>query len=545
MFNLNLICPDSTPYFLGLFDLSVAPQLLFYSYIPIIILTLFFGFYVYLKDNRSLRSRLLFYLSLTFALLLLNEIVQWVGSPASVVQFGWQLVPFFRLSVYLLTILFVFVFIEKKKISALVKILTTIPVVIVIILTPTTLNIRSFDLLNCEGVPGLLWNIVHLFEILLILSVLFLGIKSLLKNRADPKERKVVTYLTLGAVLFLSIFFIASIWGDITTIYDVALVGPVGMLAFIAFLTFMIVKFKAFDIKLLAVQALVWGLIILIGSQFFFIQNNTNRILTAFTLVGAAWVGLLIIRSVKKEVALREELEIANNNQQSLIHFISHQIKGFFTKSKMIFAGILEGDFGEASPTLKEMANVGMASDNNAVAMVQDILNASNLKKGTTNYSLKELDIVEVVKKVTAGFSEEINKKKLKYELDISDKPIIVMADETQITQVFKNLINNSLHYTPKGEIKVSLKMSRGNAYEATFSIQDTGVGLTEKDKSALFTEGGKGEESLKINTNSTGYGLYIVKKIVENHSGHIWAESAGRGHGSTFFVELPTIAKK
>jgi signal transduction histidine kinase len=65
---------------------------------------------------------------------------------------------------------------------------------------------------------------------------------------------------------------------------------------------------------------------------------------------------------------------------------------------------------------------------------------------------------------------------------------------------------------------------------------------LTDSDKDKLFTEGGRGDDSVRINVNSTGYGLYIVKKIVENHNGKIWAESAGRGHGSKFFVELDVV---
>jgi len=315
------------------------------------------------------------------------------------------------------------------------------------------------------------------------------------------------------------------------------------MVIFMAFLAYLIVKFKAFDIKLIGAQALVWALVILVGSQFLFVQSLTAQILTGITLVISAIVGLIIVRSVKKEVALREELEIANNNQQALIHFISHQIKGFFTKSKMIFSGLLEGDFGEVNPTVLDMAKTGLDSDNNAVAMVQDILGASNLKKGTTDYSFKLMDLTLIVKKVADVFKVEMEKKGLKFETDISVVPMPAMVDETQITQVFKNLMDNSLHYTPSGEIKVTLQPNPEDKKKALFVIKDTGVGLSDKDKSKLFTEGGKGEESLKVNTNSTGYGLYIVRKIVENHKGKIWAESAGRGHGSKFCVELPITA--
>jgi signal transduction histidine kinase len=55
-----------------------------------------------------------------------------------------------------------------------------------------------------------------------------------------------------------------------------------------------------------------------------------------------------------------------------------------------------------------------------------------------------------------------------------------------------------------------------------------------------LFTEGGKGADSVKVNVHSTGYGLFIAKTIVEGHGGRIWAESEGTDKGSRFMVELP-----
>ena len=70
--------------------------------------------------------------------------------------------------------------------------------------------------------------------------------------------------------------------------------------------------------------------------------------------------------------------------------------------------------------------------------------------------------------------------------------------------------------------------------------MKDTGVGISPEDRSRLFIEGGKGKDSLKINVESTGFGLYIAKKIIEAHGGRIWVESEGPGTGSTFSVELP-----
>ncbi|MDE2218039.1 MAG: HAMP domain-containing histidine kinase [Patescibacteria group bacterium] len=71
------------------------------------------------------------------------------------------------------------------------------------------------------------------------------------------------------------------------------------------------------------------------------------------------------------------------------------------------------------------------------------------------------------------------------------------------------------------------------------FSVKDTGVGLSQEDKEKLFTEGGKGKNSQKVNVDSTGFGLFIAKNIVEAHGGKVWAESEGEGKGSEFWVEL------
>ena len=99
------------------------------------------------------------------------------------------------------------------------------------------------------------------------------------------------------------------------------------------------------------------------------------------------------------------------------------------------------------------------------------------------------------------------------------------------------NLIDNAIRYTPSGEINVELTRI-GNTVR--FAVKDTGIGITEEDKKKLFTEGGHGKNSIKVNVHSTGYGLFIAKSIVDSYKGRIWAESAGTDAGSRFVVELP-----
>jgi signal transduction histidine kinase len=72
------------------------------------------------------------------------------------------------------------------------------------------------------------------------------------------------------------------------------------------------------------------------------------------------------------------------------------------------------------------------------------------------------------------------------------------------------------------------------------FVVKDTGVGIDAEDTKRLFTEGGHGKDSQRVNVHSTGYGLYIAKQVAEAQGGTIRLESEGAGKGSTCIVELP-----
>ncbi len=232
-----------------------------------------------------------------------------------------------------------------------------------------------------------------------------------------------------------------------------------------------------------------------------------------------------------------EELEIANERQTTLIHFITHQVKGFLTNSRNAFSMLLEGEYGSISPEVRAVAQNGLDSGTKGVKTVQEILNAANIKTGKMAYMMAAMDLRSLVESVTAELKGSAEAKGLKLTLTIPSDSFAIDGDNEQLTHVIKNLIDNSIKYTPTGSVNVSLEKKEG---KILFAVKDTGVGITENDKKRLFTEGGHGEESQKINVESTGFGLFIVKNIVEAHHGRVWAESEGQGKGSQFYAEFP-----
>lgn len=545
MLNLGQTCSDASSALWGILDFSIAPSLLFYAYIPIIVISLLLGVYVLIKDTYSLRSKLLFIVSIVFALLLVNEILLWIAAPVSLVEFGWQLEPLFRILVAVLTIYFVYVFIYKRDLPFVQKLVLGAFVACVALLSSTTANIAFFDLNNCEGVPGWLFSLTHSLEVVSMLWVAAIVFKNIRETGLSRNTKYQSVFLGGGAILFLLIFFASSFFGDVTKVYQIGLLGPAGMIVFMLFLTFVIVRYRAFNIKLIGAQALIVSLVVLIGSEFFFIQSTTNRILTAITLIITGAIGLNLIRSVKKEVEQREhieklagELELTNERQEGLIHFIGHEVKGSLTKDSGAFASLSEGDFGPLSEAMKAFVDQALVESRSGADSVANILKASNLKKGTVAYTKEPFDLKVLVADAVERAKTAAERKGLTISFTADDASYQMTGDKAQINDhVLRNVIDNSIYYTPLGSISVSLKKVDG---KFIFSVKDTGVGISEEDKKKLFTEGGHGKDSQTINVHSTGYGLYIAKQVAEANGGTISASSDGPGKGSEFTVEFP-----
>jgi signal transduction histidine kinase len=197
----------------------------------------------------------------------------------------------------------------------------------------------------------------------------------------------------------------------------------------------------------------------------------------------------------------------------------------------------LEGDFGPVSDSLKPMLVAGFESDTKGVATIQEILNAANIKSGKVAFKMAPFDLRELISDVVKDLRTIAENKGLIFSLDIGEQPLMVTGDRSQLVNAYKNIIDNSIKYTPTGTVHVGL--SKDGAL-VKFKVEDTGVGITPEDMKNLFTEGGHGKESAKVNVDSTGFGLYIVKNIVDAHKGKVWAESEGTGKGSRFIIELP-----
>ena len=246
---------------------------------------------------------------------------------------------------------------------------------------------------------------------------------------------------------------------------------------------------------------------------------------------------LEVVRLYKEVEKLNEELQIANEGQADLLHIINHQIKGYMTKARLVFDDLLEDGKYNLSLDAKPMIQQGFDSMTEGVNFVQNFLNASNIERGTFTYEMKPIDFRKIVEAESEKERKVAEKKELKFNIEIKDGNYNMVGDESQLNQAVRNLIDNSILYTPKGSVKIEMANDKG---KIILRVEDTGVGISEELKPKLFTKGGTDKNSQKINVNSTGFGLSFVKGVIEAHKGRVWVESPGVGKGSTFFLELP-----
>jgi len=536
-----MLCPWEPAQYL--FFSSNVPPLFYYSHGLSVIFALMFGFVLLLKARKVLSAKIFFIVTTLFSIWVILDLYIWAtNNPSSVLMF-WSIIILIEVLVYIFSIYFIYAFNEHKDISFRQKLLMSILVLPIIVALPTSLTLVGIDVDYCDATEGFIAKYYsYIVEILSIFWILFFAIRSYRKS-LEVNTKKQIVFSTLGVMFFLFAFSFGNIFSSFSENWNYSQFGLFAMPILIGIISYMVVRFHIFNLKLIATQVLMATIWILVLGILFIRTIDNVKIVTALTLILVTVAGDLLIKSVAKEIKQREELAKLNlelkdliQQRENLVHLVTHKVKGSFTRSKYIFAGILDGTFGDVNEEIKKRAEQGLESDNMGIETVDLVLSVANMQKGIVKYDMKEFNLKDLVSKTVSEKRIAAEAKGLKVE-EVATEDANILGDAFWLKEVVNNLIENSIKYTKEGKIIVELEK---NGNKVLLSVKDTGVGITPEDKKGLFTEGGRGKDSVKMNVDSTGYGLYSVKLIVDAHGGRVWAESEGIGKGSTFFVELP-----
>lgn len=249
--------------------------------------------------------------------------------------------------------------------------------------------------------------------------------------------------------------------------------------------------------------------------------------------------------SIVKEQKTYKESEKVKQSKQQLLTVLNHEIRtpmnGVMGMTLLLSDTSLTKEQQEYADTIRKCGESLLTTVNDI--LVNDILDFSKLDQEERRLEYKNFDLRDCVEEVLEMFAAKAGKANLDlmYYID-KDMPEQIIGDRKRLRQVLINLVENAMKFTWKGEIFVNIFTSNNttaNYRELNFEVRDTGIGIEEGQLRKLFN-GIPGKDAKKDKeTEGTGLGLVVCKKLVELMGGRIEVKSQ-YGKGSTFSFSIP-----
>lgn len=230
------------------------------------------------------------------------------------------------------------------------------------------------------------------------------------------------------------------------------------------------------------------------------------------------------------------QLEEINKNKNKFFSIISHDLRSPFNSLLGLTRLILEDFDGFSREEIREsLYNLHQVSEG-LFNLIEDLLDWSRIQFNRVDFQPSIFNLYEIVSAVVTALKSVARDKNISV-VNLVPKNCNVYADPHMVKTIIRNLVNNSIKFTPKyGLIKIS---SGFDLDDLIISVEDTGVGMTKQIANSLFKIENKITSSGTEGESGTGLGLLICKEFVEKHNGRIWAKSQVE-KGSTFFFRIP-----
>jgi len=192
----------------------------------------------------------------------------------------------------------------------------------------------------------------------------------------------------------------------------------------------------------------------------------------------------------------------------------------------------------EKNPESKEILEAIHRNADNMKNIVIKTIELARLNSPNTKLLIDDTNLLDEINDVVKRNKRFLKENNIEVDNNIGEN-IVIKADKLRIEELFDNIIKNAIKYSRNaGTITIDAKQDNNFI---TISIKDTGIGMNKEQLSHIFDEFYKADEA-RHDFNCSGLGLPICKRIVEKHGGKIWAESSGKGKGTTFYFTFELV---
>ena len=237
---------------------------------------------------------------------------------------------------------------------------------------------------------------------------------------------------------------------------------------------------------------------------------------------------------------MAQQLESLDKSRNQFVSNASHELKTPLTTMKILLENMLYQPDRPEELRCEFMQDMNHEIDR-LTGVVTDLLTLTQMDNNRMQLRLEEADVSELVEETLHKLRPIAEKREQQLHSQIT-REIAATVDPSKLQQIFYNLTENAIKYTPEGgEILVALSEANG---EIRFTVTDNGLGIPEEDLPHIFDRVYRVDKARSRESGGTGLGLSIVKQLVTLHDGQIHVDSAA-GQGSTFTVTLPAARKE
>ncbi|MDO8620277.1 MAG: ATP-binding protein [bacterium] len=233
-----------------------------------------------------------------------------------------------------------------------------------------------------------------------------------------------------------------------------------------------------------------------------------------------------------------EQLRKLDSLKSEFVTVAAHQLRTPLTSIKWAYEELLTEADGALSDQQKKITQDGFQSSVNAIRIINDLLDLARIEEGRSQYVIKHQSILPIALSVSQQFSKNASYKDIELKSKISPEELPdVGIDSEKIQMVLENVLDNAVKYTHSGG-KIIFSVSKG-ASGIVITVADTGIGIPEAQRINLFTKFFRGSNAMLVHTDGSGLGLYVAKRIVEDHGGTLTLQTEEK-KGTTVTITLP-----
>jgi signal transduction histidine kinase len=239
-----------------------------------------------------------------------------------------------------------------------------------------------------------------------------------------------------------------------------------------------------------------------------------------------------------QDISERRRLE---RMKDEFISTVSHELRTPLTSLRASLGLLSSGSLEKRPEKQHQMIEMALGNCDRLVRLVNGILDFDKVEKGRLPLHRAPVEAVDLLRRAADVAHTPAAEAQISFRIEAV--PVVAIADEEKVLQVLNELVANAIKFSPPDTL-IRLGAQPASEEEVCLYVEDQGQGIPAEKLDHIFDRFQQGDASDTRALGGTGLGLALCRSIVEQHGGHIWAESS-HGRGSRFLFTLPAASAR